>query len=164
MKKEDTAVLPDPKWFALLCRLAEENVGSGRGGPFSAMVLKDGELVATAVNNVLQSGDPTAHAEVNVIREACRKLNRFQLDDCIILSSCEPCPMCLGAIYWARPRAVYYMNTREDAAKIGFDDQFIYDEILLTPSERKIPFICIKQDEAALAFLEWENKSDKTPY
>jgi guanine deaminase len=164
VEKGEASIIPDKKWFELLCRMAEENVRSGRGGPFSALVLRDGELIAAAANDVLQSGDPTAHAEVNVIRQACRELNSFQLDDCILISSCEPCPMCLGAIYWARPRAVYFMNSREDAAGIGFDDQFIYDEIKLQPPNRKIPFLSVPYPEAGNAFRLWLEKTDKTLY
>jgi len=155
---------PDKKWLDLLCRLSEENVVSGRGGPFSALVIKNNELIASACNDVLRSGDPTAHAEVNAIRAACKKLGSFQLEGCILISSCEPCPMCLGAIYWARPSAVFFMNTREDAATIGFDDQFIYDEITLEPEFRKIPFKPLKWPEASEAFHLWKAKADKTPY
>lgn len=156
--------LPEKKWLDMLCRMAEENVASGKGGPFSAIVLKDNELVAAACNSVLSSADPTAHAEVNAIREACRILGHFQLDQCVLISSCEPCPMCLGAIYWARPAAVFYMNNREDAAGIGFDDQFIYDEIVMPPAARKIPFQVIHHPEAKSAFEQWKNKTDKTSY
>jgi tRNA(Arg) A34 adenosine deaminase TadA len=126
--------------------------------------LKNNELIASACNDVLNSGDPTAHAEVNAIRAACKKLGSFQLDECILISSCEPCPMCLGAIYWARPMAVYFMNNREDAASIGFDDQFIYDEISLKPEHRKIPFKAMNWPDAAEAFRLWKVKADKTPY
>ncbi len=155
---------PEKKWLDMLCQMAEENVASGKGGPFSAIVLKDNQLVAAACNSVLSSADPTAHAEVNAIREACRILGHFQLDQCVLISSCEPCPMCLGAIYWARPAAVFYMNNREDAAEIGFDDQFIYDEIVMPPAARKIPFKVIHHPEAIRAFEHWKNKIDKTSY
>ena len=112
-------------------RLSKEGMESGHGGPFGAVVVKDGEIIASGFNRVLSSNDPTAHAEVTAIREACQRLKHFQLDDCILYTSCEPCPMCLGAIYWARPKAVYYANTRKDAAEIGFDDDFIYRELEL---------------------------------
>lgn len=151
-------------WLELASQSSLENVRSGRGGPFSALVIRDGQLVASACNEVLESGDPTAHAEVSVIRKACRILNSFQLDDCILISSCEPCPMCLGAIYWARPRAVYFVNSREEAAAIGFDDQFIYDEIKREPSNRKIPFLHVVYPDARRAFQAWADKEDKTPY
>ena len=121
-------------------QLAEEGMDKGQGGPFGAVIVKDGEIIAEANNKVTASNDPTAHAEVVAIRKACEKLQDFQLENCILYTSCEPCPMCLGAIYWARPKKVYYALTREDAAKIGFDDQFIYDEIALKMDDRKIPF------------------------
>jgi guanine deaminase len=151
-------------WLELASQSSLENVRSGRGGPFSALVIRDGQLLASACNEVLESGDPTAHAEVSVIRKACRILNSFQLDDCILISSCEPCPMCLGAIYWARFRAVYFINSREDAAAIGFDDQFIYDEIKREPGNRKIPFLQVVYPDAHRAFQAWADKEDKTPY
>ncbi|MEL6593868.1 MAG: nucleoside deaminase, partial [Bacteroidota bacterium] len=110
-------------------RLACENVASGQGGPFAAVVVKDGKIIATGVNRVTSDLDPTAHAEVNAIRAACKVLGSFQLDGCDIYTTCEPCPMCLGAIYWARAKQVYYANTQIDAAQIGFDDRFIYEEI-----------------------------------
>ncbi len=155
---------PDRKWLDLVCHLSEENVASGKGGPFAAVVIKDNQLIAASCNEVLGSGDPTAHAEVSVIRKACKILGSFQLDGCILISSCEPCPMCLGAIYWARPEKVYFVNSREDAAEIGFDDQFIYDEIALKAESRRIPFIQITFPQASAAFQAWKDKSDKTPY
>ena len=120
--------------------LSIEGMTKGDGGPFGALVVKDGQIIAEGWNKVIGSNDPTAHAEVTAIRAACTKLNSFQLDDCIIYTSCEPCPMCLGAIYWARPKAVYYANTKSDAAGIDFDDSFIYDEIALPMDERSISF------------------------
>lgn len=155
---------PDQSWLDLVCRMSEENVASGKGGPFAAVVIRNNELIASSCNEVLASGDPTAHAEVSVIRKACRILGNFQLEDCILISSCEPCPMCLGAIYWARPKAVFFINSREDAAAIGFDDQFIYDEIAMEPEKRKIPFLQLGWPPASKAFEAWKNKSDKTPY
>src|SRR5579863_8505927 len=118
---------------------AVENVRSGRGGPFGAIVVKDGRVIANGANSVTSTNDPTAHAEVNAIREACRALGTFQLNGCEIYTSCEPCPMCLGAIYWARPDRVFYAATANDAAAAGFDDSFIYDEMKLEAAERKIP-------------------------
>jgi guanine deaminase len=144
-----------------LCRTSSL-VGTGQPNLFG--IIRDGQLIASACNEVLESGDPTAHAEVTAIRKACKILNSFQLDDCILISSCEPCPMCLGAIYWARPKAVYFINTREEAASIGFDDQFIYDEIKREPANRKIPFLQIPYADARRAFQAWADKEDKTPY
>lgn len=137
---------------------------NNEGGPFGAVIVKDGKIVGTGNNQVTSSNDPTAHAEVTAIRDACKNLNSFQLDGCIMYTSCEPCPMCLGAIYWARPDMVFYANTREDAANIGFDDDFIYTEINVEMSERKIPFEQISRDEALKVFSEWDQKSDKTEY
>jgi len=151
-------------WLDRVSFLSEENVRSGKGGPFAALVVRNGEIIAEGCNEVLASGDPTAHAEVTVIRKACKILGSFQLDDCILISSCEPCPMCLGAIYWARPFIVYFVNSQADAASIGFDDQFIYDEINLKPANRKIPFLYVDHPRAKDAFRLWSEKTDKTPY
>jgi guanine deaminase len=144
--------------------LSVENVRSGRGGPFAALVVKDGEIIATGTNLVTASFDPTAHAEVVAIREACRELGQFQLSGCEIYTSCEPCPMCLGAIYWARPARVYFGNTASDAAAIGFDDSFIYQQLEVPLSERTIPMVQFLREEALAAFREWERKSDRIPY
>lgn len=144
--------------------LALENIRRGTGGPFGAVVVKDGQVVGTGFNTVTNSNDPTAHAEVNAIRDACRNLNNFQLDACTIYSSCEPCPMCLGAIYWARIDKLYFAATREDAAKANFDDSLIYKEIELSIQERKIPNINILRDEALPIFREWETLEDKIRY
>ena len=145
-------------------RLSVERMRSGLGGPFGAVVVKDGEIIARGFNRVTSSNDPTAHAEVTAIREACKVLNDFQLTGCEIYTSCEPCPMCLGAIYWARPDKVYYANTQADAAKIGFDDAFIYNEIELPPQKRNIPFEQMMRPKALAAFEEWANKKDKIEY
>ena len=145
-------------------KLSIEKMRAGIGGPFGAVVVKDGEIIARGFNKVTSTNDPTAHAEVTAIREACEKLGTFQLDDCEIYTSCEPCPMCLGAIYWARPKKVYYGNTKADAAKIQFDDQFIYDELDVPMSERKLPMIPLLREEAQQAFKEWEEKTDKVEY
>lgn len=145
-------------------RLSIERMRSGKGGPFGAVVVKDGKIIATGHNKVTSSNDPTAHAEVVAIREACKVLGSFQLNDCEIYTSCEPCPMCMGAIYWARPKKVYYGNTKKDAAEIGFDDQFIYDELDLEIGERKLPMIQLLRDEALEAFIEWNKKVDKIEY
>lgn len=145
-------------------RLSMENVASGKGGPFGAVIVKDGKIIATGANEVTSSNDPTAHAEVVAIRNACKSLGSFQLEDCEIYCSCEPCPMCLGAIYWARPAKIYYANTKKDAADINFDDDFIYQEINLPINIRKLPTIQILRSEAQIAFQEWSNNTKKTEY
>lgn len=145
-------------------RLSIENMRSGKGGPFGAVIVKDGKIIARGVNQVTSSNDPTAHAEVVAIREACKELNSFQLDGCEIYTSCEPCPMCLGAIYWARPDKMYYANTKIDAANIGFDDQFIYEEIDLPLPNRKLKCEQLLNEEAIIAFKEWSEKQDKIEY
>jgi tRNA(Arg) A34 adenosine deaminase TadA len=144
--------------------LSIENVRSGKGGPFAALVVKDGEILATGTNLVTTASDPTAHAEVVAIREACRKLGEFQLAGCEIYTTCEPCPMCLGAIYWARPARVYFANTASDAAAIGFDDSFIYQQLGVATPDRAIPMVQMMREEALAAFQEWERKSDRIRY
>jgi guanine deaminase len=143
--------------------LALENIRKG-GGPFAAVMVKNGAIVATGVNRVTTTNDPTAHAEIVAIREACRNLESFQLPDCELYTTCEPCPMCLGAIYWARPARVYYAGTASDAAAAGFDDAFIYDELRVPANERRIPMEELNRAEALVIFQEWLAKSDKTPY
>ncbi len=152
------------KFMKEAIRLSIEKMRAGNGGPFGAVVVKDGEIIARGFNQVTSSNDPTAHAEMVAIREACSKLGSFQLTGCEIYTSCEPCPMCLGAIYWARPDKVYYANTKEGAAAIDFDDQFIYEEIDLPISDRKMPFIHMMEKEAKVAFDEWADKQDKIEY
>lgn len=144
--------------------LAVKNVRSGLGGPFAAIVVRNGEIIAEGANHVTTWNDPTAHAEVVAIREACRKLGTFQLDDCELFTTCEPCPMCMGAIYWARPKVVYFACHQSDAADAGFDDQFIYDEINVPHEKRKIPFYTIGRDDATRIFAEWKAKTDKIDY
>lgn len=144
--------------------MAKENVKSGKGGPFGAIVVKDGQIIAEAMNEVTPSNDPTAHAEIVAIRQACRDLKTYQLEGCEMYSSCEPCPMCLGAIYWARPDRVYYAGTRKDAAASGFDDDFIYQEMELSPEKREIPFINIMRNEALEAFKDWDESELKIHY
>src|SRR3989441_705646 len=144
--------------------LSIENVRSGKGGPFAALVVKDGRIVGVGTNLVTSTFDPTAHAEVVAIREACRALSQFQLTGCEIYTSCEPCPMCMGAIYWARPAKVYFGNTHADAARIGFDDSFIYQQLRLSQAERAIPMVQLLREEALSAFAEWERKADRVPY
>ncbi|WP_408008150.1 nucleoside deaminase [Pseudalkalibacillus sp. A8] len=144
--------------------VALENVMSNQGGPFGAIVVKDGKIIGTGRNEVTASNDPTAHAEVQAIRAACQYLHDFQLIDCEIYTSCEPCPMCIGAIYWARPKAVYYACTKEDAAKIGFDDQFIYEQLSLPIDQRNITMKQISPNQYELPFKTWEKSKDKTHY
>ena len=149
--------------MARAIRLSEESVKNG-GGPFGAVIARDGQLIAEASNCVTIDCDPTAHAEVSVIRKATKKLGTFDLNGCVIYTSCEPCPMCLGAIYWARLDKIFYANDRKDAAAIGFDDDFIYKEIELAPEKRQKPSEILMRDEASKAFRMWTEKSDKTEY
>lgn len=144
-------------------RLANESVKNG-GGPFGAVVVKDGEIVAGSANSVTVDNDPTAHAEVNAIRKACRKLGTFDLTGCTIYTSCEPCPMCLGAIYWAHLDCIYYANNRKDAAEIDFDDDFIYKELEKPMPERSTPILPMLREEALPVFRMWAAKTDKTEY
>lgn len=145
-------------------RLAEKNVALDKGGPFGAVIVKNDKVIAKSANKVTRSKDPTAHAEVSTIRLACKKLNTFDLSGCIIYTSCEPCPMCLGAIYWANIDTIYYGNTKNDAAAIGFNDQFIYEELDLPMAERKLPIIQLMRDEALVAFKAWGRSALKIPY
>jgi len=151
------------KWMTEAIELSKSNVLKG-GGPFGAVIVKDNEIVGRGVNRVTANCDPTAHAEVSAIREASKNLGTFDLSDCEIFTSCEPCPMCLGAIYWARLKSIYYGNTKEDAAKIGFDDQFIYDELDRTIEDRSIQTKQIMPEEANEAFKLWDEKEDKVEY
>ena len=155
MKKED--------FMRKAIELSVENVKNG-GGPFGAVIVKDGEVIATGVNRVTDSHDPTAHAEVSAIRAACRKLGTFDLSGCEIYTSCEPCPMCLGAIYWAHLDKIYYGNNKTDAARIGFDDSFIYDELALERKDRRKAMEELLPEEAKAAFRAWEEKPDKVEY
>ena len=143
--------------------LSENSVRNG-GGPFGAVIAKDGEIIAEGSNKVNINNDPTAHAEVCAIRNACKILNTFELANCVIYTSCEPCPMCLGAIYWARLSKIFYANDRKDAAEIGFDDDFIYEEIAIEPQYRKKPSEILLRNEAINAFRMWILKDDKTKY
>jgi len=152
------------KFMREAIRLSMENVKSGNGGPFGAVIVKNGKIIATAVNEVTKSNDPTAHAEMIAIRNACEKLNSFQLDGCDIYCSCEPCPMCLGAIYWARPKSIYFANSKKDAAEINFDDNFIYQEIKLPIHERKLTITQLLRDEAQSVFLQWQESENKIEY
>ncbi|MBL4660180.1 MAG: nucleoside deaminase [Alcanivoracaceae bacterium] len=152
------------KFMRKAIELSIENVKQNIGGPFGAVIVKDNKIIATGANCVTSHNDPTAHAEVVAIRNACKELNSFQLDDCEIYTSCEPCPMCMGAIYWARPKAVYYGNTKADAAKIDFDDQFIYDELDLPLHKRNLKIEQMLNDEAIKAFELWESNIEKIEY
>ncbi len=150
--------------MARAIELSLDNVLSGRGGPFGAVVVKGGAIVAEGTNQVTSINDPTAHAEVLAIREACRKLGAFDLEGCEIYTSCEPCPMCLGAIYWARISRIYFGNADADASRIGFDDSLIYRELAQPHAQRKIPMIQMMRDEALVAFRAWERKPNKIEY
>ena len=145
-------------------RLAVENVQWGRGGPFGALIVKGGEIVATGVNLVTATNDPTAHAEIVAIRAACQKLGSFQLTGCELYTSCEPCPMCLGSLYWARPDVYYYSCSREAAAAGGFDDAFIYNELALAPGQRLIAGHCLLPSAGDKPFVEWADSLKKVPY
>ncbi len=144
--------------------LAQSGIDQNAGGPFGTVIVKDGKIIAEAHNEVTSTNDPTAHAEVMAIRRACKELDTFQLDDCTLYTSCEPCPMCMGAIYWARLDKIYYANTKTDAKDIGFDDSFIYDELSLLPGSRYKPSEQMLRNEAIHTFEEWMNKTDKTEY
>jgi guanine deaminase len=154
----------NPEFMQQAIALAVENVTSGRGGPFGAVVVKDGKVIATGVNLVTAMNDPTAHAEVTAIRNACAALAAFQLEGCEVYTSCEPCPMCLAAIYWARCEAIYYGNTAADAARVGFDDAFLYDEMKKPLDERKIPIVRMLPDEAWASFAAWRDAATKVLY
>ncbi len=144
--------------------LATENVVSGRGGPFGAVIVRDGKVIATGTNQVTASNDPTAHAEVVAIRNACATLAKFQLDGCEIYTSCEPCPMCLGALYWSRCAAIFYGNSAEDAARAGFDDTFLYAEVKKPLEDRSIPITRLLPEEALASFAAWDMSPFKVDY
>ena len=152
------------KFMAEAIRLSRIKMRTNCGGPFGAVIVRHGKIIARGWNQVTSTNDPTAHAEVSAIRDACQKLETFQLDDCELYTSCEPCPMCLAAIYWARFRKVYYANTRKDAAKIDFDDDLIYREVARPISKRIIPMKQLLRPEALAVFKAWKNKSDKISY
>jgi guanine deaminase len=161
---------PQNAFMARAIELAIENVRSGCGGPFAALIVKDGRIVSTGTNQVTSRNDPTAHAEIVAIRAACASLGSFQLDDCDIYTTCEPCPMCFGAIYWARPARVYFGATARDAADAGFDDAFIYQQLGVGLAEnsiaaqRKIPFVEMSREEALACFREWKGYPDRIKY
>lgn len=144
--------------------LSREGMNSGKGGPFGCVIVKDEMVVGKGCNCVSSTNDPTAHAEIVAIRDACKNMNVFQLQGCELYTSCEPCPMCLGAIYWARPDRVFFANDKTDAAEAGFDDYFIYQELSVPLLERKIPMKQLILEDAKEVFRQWKAKSDKTPY
>ena len=144
--------------------LSQNGINQNHGGPFGCVIVKGDKIVGRGNNKVTSTNDPTAHAEVVAIRDACKNLNTFQLEGCEVYTSCEPCPMCLGAIYWARPKVIYYANNRQDAADIGFDDSMIYDEMSAKIEDRRIPILSLGREEALKVFSEWMNKEDKTTY
>ncbi|SHN18002.1 nucleoside deaminase [Chitinophaga sp. CF418] len=154
----------EKRFMQMAVDLSRQGMENGEGGPFGAIVVRGEEIVGRGWNQVLSHNDPTAHAEVMAIRDACTHLGTFQLHDCEIYTSCEPCPMCLGAIYWARPQRVYFANTKEDAAAIDFDDSFIYQEIGVPHDLKKIPFIAFPSEAALDVFRDWQIKGDKTLY
>lgn len=154
----------EQKFLKRAVALSHQGMQTGKGGPFGCVIVKDKKIIGEGSNEVTATNDPTAHAEIVAIRNACKNLNNFQLTGCDIYASCEPCPMCLGAIYWARPKRVIYANTKKDAAAISFDDQFIYDEIEKPDHERKIMFIHYPMQQAIEVFKEWQRTSSKILY
>ena len=151
------------EFMRMAIRMSVENIEHG-GGPFAALIVKNGEIVSTGINSVAEENDPTAHAEINAIRSATQKLQRFKLTDCVLFTTCEPCPMCLGAVYWAGIPTIYYGNSREDAGKYGFDDSHIYQQIDMALDKRQVRFTRILGKEAIEAFNYWDQKSDKIQY
>lgn len=154
----------DEKFMRRAIELAQTGIDKGEGGPFGCVIVKNGEIVGEGNNKVTSTNDPTAHAEVVAIRNACQNLQTFQLEDCVIYTSCEPCPMCLGAIYWARPAQIFYACNKTDAANVDFDDQFIYEEIERPIGERHIKTVNFLREEGLKVFENWANKIDKTEY
>ena len=154
----------EEKFMKVAVALSETNLYNNDGGPFGCIIVKGDEIIGKGNNQVTSTNDPTAHAEIVAIKNACKNLQTHQLEGCEIYTSCEPCPMCMGAIYWARPSKVYFANTRYDAAEIGFDDSMIYNEINASPDERKIPLINLGREDAKKVFISWHNKSDKQHY
>jgi tRNA(Arg) A34 adenosine deaminase TadA len=160
----DRAQQMDNPFMARAIQLSLDNVLSGQGGPFGAVIVKRGSIIAEGVNRVTATNDPTAHAEVVAIREACAKVGTFELRECEIYTSCEPCPMCLGAIYWARLSGIYFGNVAADASKIGFDDSFIYRQFKQPFPRRSIPMVPMMREQALAAFRAWQEKPNKIPY
>ena len=154
----------EEKFMQEAVALSENGMNNNEGGPFGCVIVKDDTIIGRGNNKVISNNDPTAHAEIVAIREACKSINSFQLDGCELYTSCEPCPMCLGAIYWARPKIIYYANSKDDAKHAGFDDSMIYQEMNCDLNDRKIPIIQISSDKAKEIFDLWENKKDKKSY
>lgn len=154
----------DHEFMRRAITLARDGMNANNGGPFGCIVVKDGKIVGEGNNRVTSTNDPTAHAEVVAIRDACSRLGAFQLDGCTIYTSCEPCPMCLGAIYWARPSAVYYAGTRDDAARAGFDDEHFYNELAKENADRQLSMKTLLREEAVQLFSDWLAKADKISY
>jgi guanine deaminase len=154
----------EEKFMQEAIELSRNGMANNEGGPFGCIIVKGDEIVGRGNNKVSSTNDPTAHAEVTAIRDACKNLNSFQLEGCEVYTSCEPCPMCLGAIYWARPKVVYFANNRQDAADIGFDDSMIYEEMVVAIEDRKIPILPLGRMSALTVFQQWKDKDDKTLY
>lgn len=154
----------EEKFMQEAVALSKKGIENEEGGPFGCVIVKDDVIVGRGNNKVISTNDPTAHAEVVAIRDACKNLGSFQLADCEVYTTCEPCPMCLGAIYWARPKVIYYANNREDAAAIGFDDLMIYQEMSAGLQQRKIPIVSVGREQAIKVFEEWKAKEDKISY
>lgn len=152
------------KFMRMAIALSKKNIKKALGGPFGAVIVRNGKVIAKSVNKVIDTNDPTAHAEISAIRIASKKLKNFDLSDCVIYSSCEPCPMCLGAIYWSRISKIYYANTKHDAADLGFDDKFIYEELDLPAEKRKLAGVQLLRNEALEVFKEWQNSGLKVEY
>lgn len=152
------------KFMRRAIELAQKGVDENRGGPFGCVIVKDGEIIGEGCNEVTSTNDPTAHAEVVAVREACRNLNSFQLEGCVVYTSCEPCPMCLGAIYWARPDAIFVAGTKEDAAAAGFDDELFYSEVEKPNEQRKLRMESLLREESQAVFKRWIGKADKVKY
>lgn len=160
----ETAAPQHLKFMKMAIALSKKNIEKAMGGPFGAVLVRNGKVIAKSTNKVIATNDPTAHAEIVAIRIASKKLKSFDLSDCVIYTSCEPCPMCLGAIYWSRISKIFYANTKYDAAEIGFDDKFIYDELDLPVEKRKLPVVQLLRNEAIEAFKEWQKSGIKIQY
>lgn len=155
---------PQHEFMKMAIDLSRKGMQEGKGGPFGCVIVKEGKVIGSGSNSVLSTNDPTAHAEIVAIRDACKNIGHFQLEGCEVYTSCEPCPMCLGAIYWARPSKIYFANAKTDAAIAGFDDAFIYEELNVLPLNRKIPLIQVNNGEAVKVFEEWISKENKKVY
>ncbi len=162
--KPDISAEEHRHFLSQALQMAIDSIGQGRGGPFAAFVVKDGVVIGSGINRVLEKNDPSAHAEIEAIRDACHHLGHYQLDGCILYSSCEPCPMCLGAIYWARPALVVYAASRQDASEAGFDDSFIYSEFNKAPEIRKIPLLQMLEKAGRETFKRWAENPEKRLY